>query len=111
MKPERTPDDRYIVHVGKLGPRLWRATDPNLSPDRRQKLTSDLMQARRAVRAARRRPEQLENARARVDAAKRALGERGEVWWSDGAPDFNRRLVRNSPYAEWWDGLVAAQSE
>jgi len=30
-----------------------------------------------------------------VDEVKRALGERDEVWWSDGAPNYNR----NSPYA------------
>lgn len=37
-----------------------------------------------------------------VDAAKVALGERGLVWWTDGAPDFNRHKVSHSPYAEWW---------
>lgn len=109
MEPQRTPDGRYIVHLGRQGPRLWRATNPNLSPEQRQKLVSDLMSARRAVRAAKNDPDRLAEARAQVDAAKRALGERGSVWWSDGAPDFNRRLVRNSPYAEWWDGLAAIQ--
>ena len=34
--------------------------------------------------------------------AKLALGERGPVWWTDGTPDWNRRLVRNTPYADWW---------
>jgi hypothetical protein len=33
---------------------------------------------------------------------KRALGERGPVWWTDGAPDWNRRLAKNTPYADWW---------
>ena len=37
-----------------------------------------------------------------VDAAKRGLGERGPVWWNDGAPDENRRMARNSSYADWW---------
>lgn len=41
-------------------------------------------------------------ARRAVDEAKRALGERGPVWWSDGVPDLNRHLVKNSPYWEWW---------
>ncbi|WP_367280028.1 hypothetical protein [Sphingomonas sp. LHG3406-1] len=40
--------------------------------------------------------------RARVDAAKRALGERGPVWWTDGDPDWNRHLAKNTPYADWW---------
>ena len=43
-----------------------------------------------------------ELAREAVDAAKRALGERGEAWWTDGAPDFNRQPVRHTPYAEWF---------
>ncbi len=47
-------------------------------------------------------------ARAQVQAAKVALGERGPVWWSDGAPDLDRRLVRNSPYAQWWAELSDA---
>jgi hypothetical protein len=32
--------------------------------------------------------------------------ERGPVWWDDGAPDFNRRMVRNSPYADWFAELA-----
>ena len=30
--------------------------------------------------------------------AKVELGERGPVWWSDGAPDYNRHLIKNTPY-------------
>ena len=47
-------------------------------------------------------------ARRQVDDAKRALGERGPPWWQDGSPDFNRRMVANTPYAEWYAGLDAA---
>jgi len=25
------------------------------------------------------------------------------VWWTDGAPDYNRRLARNTPYAAWFE--------
>lgn len=39
-------------------------------------------------------------ARSQVHDAKIALGERGPVWWSDGAPDYNRRMLKNTPYAE-----------
>ena len=39
-------------------------------------------------------------ARARVHGAKIALGERGPVWWADGAPDYTRHLVANTPYAD-----------
>ncbi|WP_205687452.1 hypothetical protein [Cellulomonas endophytica] len=47
-------------------------------------------------------------ARARVDAAKTALGERGPVWWDDGAPDLTRHLARTGPYAAWWATVAAA---
>ena len=50
-----------------------------------------------------------EAARARVDTAKVALGERGPVWWTDGSPDLNRRLVANTPYAEWWSSVAAGR--
>lgn len=50
-------------------------------------------------------PERLAAARAAVDAAKISLGERGPVWWSDGATDFNRYLVKNTPYSDWYEAL------
>ena len=98
--PAVTPDGRYIVVRG----RLWRAANPMLPPEVRQGLVDELMQARRAVKTALANgtPEPLRAARARAQAAKEALGERGPVWWTDGAPDLNRRMVRNSIYASWW---------
>ncbi len=68
------------------------------------------MAARRAVRAALTTGDTkaVAVARAQVDAAKRSLGERGPVWWVDGAPDLNRRLVAQTPYAEWFNELGAA---
>jgi hypothetical protein len=100
MTPPATPDGRYIVVQG----RLWRSSDPRLSDEVRQRLVDELMAARRAVRAALRSedPGALALGRSRVQAAKEALGERGEPWWSDGAPDLNRRPVADSPYARWW---------
>ena len=44
-----------------------------------------------------------EVARQRVDAAKHALGERGPVWWTDDAPDLNRKMARSTPYADWFE--------
>ncbi|HEX2552557.1 MAG TPA: hypothetical protein VHL98_02575 [Microvirga sp.] len=99
MRYPVTPDGRYFVVRG----RLWRMADPRLDPDRRDGLVSELMAARRAVRDALRGRGELAAARARVDAAKVALGERGEPWWTDGAPDYNRRLVRSTPYAAWYE--------
>ena len=65
------------------------------------------MDARREVKAAGRAqdPERLAVARSAVNAAKIALGERGPVWWSDGAEDFNRYLVKNTPYADWYSQI------
>ena len=100
-----TPDGRYFVVRG----RLWRCADPTLAEDERARLVRALMQARRAVGVARRASdaEASQAARAAVDAAKRALGERGPVWWTDGTPDYNRRLARNTPYADWYAALPA----
>jgi hypothetical protein len=99
-----TPDGRYFIVKG----RLWRKTDPSLSEESRAALVAELMNARRGVRDAGRAGDDIAKAaaRLRVDAAKRALGERGPVWWTDGSADFNRRLVKNSPYAEWFAELT-----
>ena len=95
--PQMTPDGRYIVVRG----RLWRATNPNLSDNERQRLTAQLMDARRRLRG--QAPADVRaTARASVDAAKVGLGERGPVWWTDGEPDFNRRVAKNTPYAVWY---------
>lgn len=63
------------------------------------------MSARRAVRDTKDDPLTARAARNRVNEAKIALGERGAVWWDDGAPDFNRNLVKNTPYAGWFSRL------
>ncbi|MCU6455261.1 hypothetical protein LPN01_14340 [Sphingomonas sp. A2-49] len=101
--PPVTPDGRYLVVRG----RLWRRADPGLAESVRQEQVDRLMAARRAVRAAgaANDPAAMRAARARVDAAKVALGERGPVWWTDGAADLNRHLARNTPYADWYAGL------
>lgn len=101
----RTHDGRYIVVEGRAGPRLWRASNPHLAADVRDALVKKLMDARRAVKDARGDATALAHARKQVDEAKRALGERGPVWWDDGSPDLNRTLVRNSPYREWHASL------
>lgn len=92
-----TPDGRYFLVAG----RLWRSTNPALDPTERERLVGELMQARRAVKDAKAGLADLGTARAAVDRAKTELGERGPVWWTDGAPDFNRHLAKNTPYAAW----------
>lgn len=102
-----TPDGRYFVHGG----RLWRCSNPDLPEARRAALTRELMDARRAVGAAKRSgdAEAERSARAAVHQAKVALGERGAPWWADGAPDVNRYAPRNTPYADWWADLSDAE--
>ena len=106
MRYPRTPDGRYFVAKG----RLWRCTDPRLDEDARKDAVSALMSARRAVRDAGDAAE-ARAARDRVDAAKRRLGERGPVWWDDGAPDEGGRSPANSSYAGWWAGLSASERD
>lgn len=95
-----TPDGRYFVVRG----RLWRMSNPDLAPELRQHWVDQLMTARRQVGAALKAGDRAAeaSARAAVDEAKRALGERGPAWWTDQAPDFNRRLAKNTPYAAWY---------
>jgi hypothetical protein len=103
MKYPVTPDGRYFVVRG----RLWRCSNPTLSEERRAELVMALMCARRSKQRAMRAGDNAarEAARSQVEAVKVALGERGPVWWDDGAPDLNRHLARTTPYAEWFAGL------
>ena len=90
--PVTTEDGRYIVVNG----RRWRATDPAIPPEVAAELRRMLMAARRDVGAALRRGDDPAPARARVQAAKVALGERGVPWWEQ-SPDERR--------ARWERGL------
>ena len=98
-----TPDGRYFVVRG----RLWRRANPALPDAERAALVSALMRARGAVARARRNGDDAAEAAAHaaVDIAKRGLGERGPVWWDDGAPDLNRHMARTGPYAAWYAAL------
>jgi len=81
--------------------------NPALGVEERKKLVQKLMQARRALRGNKSEAERAV-ARRSVDEAKRALGERGPVWWTDGAPDLNRKLAQNTPYADWYASVALA---
>lgn len=104
-----TPDGRYFVVNG----RLWRCTNPGLPAELRDTLTRRLMRARRAVLEGLRSAdvERVRAARRRVSELKVALGERGSPWWNDGAPDYNRRLVAKTPYAEWYSRVARETRE
>ena len=106
-KYPHTPDGRYFVVAG----RLWRLSNPALPAATRQVLVDQLMAARRQVGVGLKQHdvEATRQARAAVDAIKHALGERGPVWWTDGAKDFNRHLAKNTPYASWYDKLARAE--
>ena len=98
-----TPDGRYFVVRGKL----WRRANPKLTDAERKALVHELMAARRSVATAKRAADLKEESAAHVavDRIKRSLGERGPVWWTDGAADFNRHLAKNTPYATWFAAL------
>jgi hypothetical protein len=80
-----TEDGHYVVIKG----RRWRATDPEIPEERRAELTRILMSWRREVRRTKG-TEEEPAARAGVQAAKVALGERGTPpWWEQ--TDAQRR--------------------
>src|ERR1700744_3995975 len=95
-----TPDGRYVIVRG----RLWRTANPSPSETERTDLVDRLMAARRAVRTAKKDVDRIGEASSHrtVDEIKQALGERGPVWWVDGSPDLNRRMARNTLYADWY---------
>ncbi|MFD3717904.1 hypothetical protein [Streptomyces sp. NPDC058674] len=98
--PPRTPDGHHVI----IGGRRWRATDPSIPQDAGARLRAHLMTARRAVGAALRAGDgQAEAAaRARVQLAKVALGERGTPWWEQS--ETERR-------ARWQEGLDTLDEE
>jgi hypothetical protein len=72
-----TEDGHFVVIDG----RRWRATDPSIPEERRTELVGLLMSWRREVRRTKGTDEEPA-ARAGVQAAKVALGERGDPpWW------------------------------
>ena len=90
--PELDPDGRHVVIDG----RRWRATDPSIPQGRRAELQRVLMAWRREVRRAQG-TEDESAARAGVQAAKVALGERGAPWWEQ--TDEERRARWTAPVA------------
>jgi hypothetical protein len=103
LKHPVTPDGRYFV----VRDRLWRIANPDLPETLRSTLVNELMKARSAVRSAKIAgdPAAETAAHQAVDVAKKKLGERGPVWWTDGSPDLNRHMVKNTPYASWYAAL------
>jgi hypothetical protein len=73
------PEAHYLVIDG----RRWRKSDPNIPEKLRSELVHALMAARHGVLAAQRAADKQaeKRARAHVQDAKLALGERGEPYW------------------------------
>ncbi|GAA1555476.1 hypothetical protein [Kribbella lupini] len=96
MPAPTTPDGHHVVVNG----RKWRATDPAIPADVRDRLQHALMAARRAIAQSHRDedPEAEREARSRVQLAKVALGERGAPWWEQSDQERRQR---------WTDGLRA----
>jgi hypothetical protein len=92
-----TFDRRYYVARG----RLWRLSNPFLDEKAHEQLVDELMTAKRLLRDGKD-PLKRITARLKAAAAKRALGERGEMWWTDGAPDYHRHFAVRTPYARWF---------
>ena len=90
--PERTDDGRYVVVEG----RRWRATDPAIPSRRRDELTRALMAWRREVRRTKG-TDQEKAARAGVQRAKVALGERGTPWWEQSDEERRARWSTDVP--------------
>jgi hypothetical protein len=91
-EPDRTPDGRYVVIDG----RRWRATDPAIPDDRQAELRSLLMAWRREVKRTRG-SDGERAARAGVQAAKVALGERGTPWWEQTEAERRARWETEVP--------------
>jgi hypothetical protein len=86
-RPEATDDGHYLVIDG----RRWRASDPSIPEERRTELVRILMAWRREVRRSKGTPQESA-ARAGVQAAKVALGERGSPpWWEQTAEQRRTR--------------------
>ncbi|QWA25826.1 hypothetical protein [Streptomyces osmaniensis] len=98
--PEKTPDGHFVVIKG----RRWRATDPSIPEKVASRLRRHLMSARREVRSAMSAGDKPAEraARARVNRAKIALGERGTPWWEQ--PELERRR-------RWERALAALDAE
>lgn len=87
---ETTDDGHFVVISG----RRWRATDPAIPEDVAAALRRALMAARRDVGKALRSGDDPKPARARVQKAKEALGERGTPWWEQTAEERRHRWER-----------------
>ena len=109
--PRGTARDAGRPLLRRAGPPVALQRSRVSPPDERERLVRALMDARRAVgggEAAPRTAAAEAEARAAVDRAKRGLGERGPVWWADGAPGPEpAHGACGTPYAGWFTTLAS----
>lgn len=91
-EPERTADGHYFVIDG----RRWRAADPDIPEDRRAELIRILMAWRREVKTTKG-TDRERVTRAGVQAARVALGERGDPWWGQSEAERQMRWSADVP--------------
>lgn len=90
---EHTDDGHHVVIDG----RRWRATDPDIPDERRRELQRILMAWRRDVRRTKGTDEERRS-RDGVQAAKVALGERGQPpWWEQSDAERRARWEADVP--------------
>ena len=106
--PERTADGHHVVIKG----RTWQATDPSIGESDGAVLRRWLMAARRDVGTATRAgdADRESAARARVHAAKTALGERGPAWWDQTDRERAER-VRDGMHRAAAEGFVPRDAD
>ncbi len=94
---DESATDESSHHVVIDG-RRWRATDPSIPDGLRGELVAELMSARRAVGVATRAGDDpaTSAARARVQDAKVALGERGHPWWEPAPVEARDQRIRST---------------
>lgn len=69
------------------------------------------MRAALSIRPMRPETSQVECRHHAVEDAKVALGERGPVWWDNGAPDLKRKMARNTLCDDWLTGDLRSQMQ
>lgn len=93
---EHVTDARVDGRFLEIDGRRWRASDPSIPAPFRSELVHELMDARRAVGAGKRADDEdaVAAARARVQDAKVALGERGTPWWETPTDEVRADRIR-----------------
>jgi len=94
-----TQDGRYIIANGVL----YRTPNPNLTDEQILKLSKIVSLTRKEYHFPRK---GLSKKHLRENLRDVEKDRSGEIWWTDGAPDYNRTRLSKSPYYEWYLDLI-----